>query len=80
MKYNFIIKEVSKETALNMIQKYHISRYKGHQFKYLIVLGSHKEKREMMERALFEVLPNPKEEDLEWKTYNLNTRKWVPCG
>ncbi len=23
---------------------------------------------------------HPKEKDLEWKTYNLDTRKWVPCG
>lgn len=34
----------------------------------------------MMERALFEVLPNPKEKDLTWKTYDVDNRKWVPCG
>lgn len=73
-------KRVTIRPTVEQLRKYHISRYKGHQFKYLIVLGSHKEKREMMERALFEVLPNPKEKDLEWKTYDLDIRKWVPCG
>lgn len=73
-------KRVTIRPTVEQLRKYHISRYKGHQFKYLIVLGSHKEKREMMERALFTVLPHPKEKDLTWKTYDLDSKKWVDCG
>lgn len=73
-------KRVTIRPTVEQLRKYHISRYKGHQFKYLILLGSKKEKRDMMKRALFDVLPNPKEKDLTWKTYDLDTRKWVPCG
>ena len=39
-----------------------------------------RKKREMMERALFTVLPHPKEKDLTWKTYDLDSKKWVDCG
>lgn len=28
----------------------------------------------------FEIKEVSKEKDLEWKTYNLDIRKWVPCG
>ena len=37
-------KRVTIRPTVEQLRKYHISRYKGHQFKYLIVLGSHKEK------------------------------------
>lgn len=52
MKYSFEIKEVSKDVALDMIQKYHYSN----------------------------TLPHPKEKDLTWKTYDLDSKKWVDCG
>ena len=62
--------------TIQQLKEYGIDRYKGHQFKYLYLLGNHKEKKELQSHSLFKSLPYPKEKDLTWRKYNLDNKKW----
>lgn len=72
-------KRVTIRPTKEQLKQYHIQRYKGGQFKYFTLLGSKKDKKEWMNRLLVPILPPPKEKDLHWKTYDLNTGKWIEC-
>ena len=43
---------------------------------YIYILGNHKEKKEILSHALFDVALYPKEKNLTWKKYNLSNKKW----
>lgn len=68
---------LSIRPTIQQMKEYHVQRYKGHQFKYLYLLGNHKQKKELLSHATFTSLPYPKTKDLTWKTYNLDLKKWV---
>lgn len=67
---------ISIRPTIQQQKDYGIDRYKGHQFKYIYILGNHKQKKEIVSHALFDTAPYPKEKDLTWKKYNLSNKKW----
>ena len=68
-----------------------LEHYKGHQYKYFLILADKSEKKALLDEwnsiklAVIEKskgrisFNRPKEKDLWWKKYDLNTGKWHSC-
>ena len=63
------------------MKKYHIEHYKGKQYRYLKFLCSKVEKKKLINECLISLTdPNPKEKDLSWTKYDLDSCKWIESG
>lgn len=71
---------ITVRPTIEQMRELGIRHYRGKQFRYLMFLCSKRRKRELMSECLLDLtLPRPKENDLEWKVKDLETKKWVAC-
>lgn len=73
-------KRLSIRPTLEQMKEYNINHYRGKQYRYIRFLCGKTVKRRLLKECLIDLtLPNPKDNDLEWRIKDLKTGKWVKC-
>lgn len=71
-------KRITVRPTIEQMRQFNIQHFKGKQYRYLKFLCGKIEKRKLLRECEIDLsLPNPKDNDLSWRTKDLNTGKWV---
>lgn len=70
---------VTVRPTVEQMKQHNIEHYRGYQFKYLFFVCGKFAKKTLLKEKLYDVSAPPKDKDLMWQKYNLETKKWERC-